>query len=74
MALNVASYMVLTISTICFGKDKLADQFMTAGIKMAETLSLIGEGRWEAARFAATSRSDLSMLSHVGWGAFNLST
>jgi hypothetical protein len=71
--LNVASLMVLTIGSICFGKDKLAQDFMINGIRMGEELCLMGEQRRNALSFGGLSTEKLSMLGHVAWGAFNLS-
>jgi hypothetical protein len=73
-ALNVASLMILTIGTICFGRDKFAKKCMAAGIRMGEELSLIGERRQSSEEFSSLSPDALSMLAYVAWGAFNLST
>lgn len=65
--------MILTIGSICFGKDKLAQKFMIAGISMAEDLHLIGEKRATAQDFGSLTADTVSMLAHAAWGAFNLS-
>lgn len=65
--------MILTIGSICFGKDKLAQKCMIAGIRMGEELCLLGEQRWPAQEFSGLASEKISMLCHVGWGAFNLS-
>ena len=71
--LNVAALMILALSTICCGKDDLAKGYMIAGIRMAEDLCLLGEGRMHAEQFGSLSDDALSMLSHNAWGAFNFS-
>ncbi|KAF2723687.1 hypothetical protein K431DRAFT_325169 [Polychaeton citri CBS 116435] len=63
-----------TLSTICFGEDRRAKQYMVAGIRMGEQLHLIGEDRHNAGQFGDLSVDKLSMLTYVAWGAFNFST
>lgn len=72
-ALNVASLMILGISTICFGEDKLAKGFTMKGVQMAERLGLMGEQRRTMDQFENTPPDTLSMLKFAAWGAFNFS-
>lgn len=66
--------MILAIGTICFGRDRLSKEYMVAGIRMGEQLGLIGEQRKDARQYNTLSHEMRSMLTFVGWGAFNLST
>lgn len=73
-ALNVASLMILGISTICFSKDQLAKTLTADGVQMAGRMSLMGDGRRNEEQLAASSPEALSMLRFAAWGAFNFST
>lgn len=73
-ALNVASLMILGISTICFGKDALAKTLTAAGVQMAERLGLMGDGRLTREQFQSRSREERSMMTFAAWGAFNFSS
>lgn len=72
--LTVASLMILTLGTICYGEPKLAETYMIAGIRMGERMRLIGEQRCELDQFPDQSPEGKSMLKYVAWGAFNVST
>lgn len=72
--LNVASLMVLAISTICFGKDVLAKGYLADGIRMAEGMGLLGGQRQAVEYFGGASKDMLSMLCYAAWGAFNFSS
>ena len=66
--------MILGLSTICFGKDMLAKEYMIGGIRMAEELLLIGEHPQAIWQFNNESKDTLSLLCYVAWGAFNFSS
>jgi hypothetical protein len=65
--------MIMSLSTICSGKDKFAKRYMSIGIEMGEHLGLFGEQRRTPEQCLAMPETQSSMLSFVAWGAFNLS-
>lgn len=71
--LTVAALAILTISTICYGKDALAKKYMAACIQMGQELHLFGIDRFNE-KDLSRPPDDTSMLSHAAWGAFILST
>lgn len=66
--------MILALSSICSGEDKLAKRYMVVGVRMAETLHLIGADRHSLEQFDNLTEAERHMHSHVAWGAFNFST
>jgi len=71
--LTVASLAILSISMITFGKDALAKEYMALCIRMGEEMHMYGGDRYKIDQFSPISTEEASMLSHVAWGAFNVS-
>lgn len=72
--LNTASLMILSLGSICFGKDRFATNYMADGLRMAERLHLLGENRHSVEQMGSLSRDEVAMAKFVAWGAFNCST
>ena len=66
--------MILSLGSICFGKNGLATKYMADGLRMAERLHLLGESRHSVEQMESLSRDEVAMASYVAWGAFNCST